>query len=325
MTKKQVPLSGVDRENEYQRPACILSVDVEDWFHVLGVSSAPEPPEWDRLPSRVERNFLRLLDIFDETGARATCFFLGWIASRYPHLVRRAAAAGHEIASHGYAHRLIGRMTSRQMFGDALRSRKLLEDTSGQPVLGYRAAGFSVTAATPWFFDALLDAGYRYDSSVFPGRRNHGGMPGARFAPYAIVSASGNLVEFPVTVTKACGLPFCFFGGGYLRLAPLPLILRMTRRVLRENRPVIFYVHPREIDVRQPRLAMSPRRRFQTYVNLATTERKLQHLLATFETSSFAEFLGWRAGRSTVTMEAHSPDARTVALAAPATEGATAS
>ena len=158
-----------------------------------------------------------------------------------------------------------------------------------------------------------------------PGRRNHGGMPGARFAPYAIVSASGNLVEFPVTVTKACGLPFCFFGGGYLRLAPLPLILRMTRRVLRENRPVIFYVHPREIDVRQPRLAMSPRRRFQTYVNLATTERKLQHLLATFETSSFAEFLGWRAGRSTVTMEAHSPDARTVALAAPATEGATAS
>ena len=156
---------------------CIFSVDVEDWFHILDVPRAPDVASWSGLPSRVEANFRRLLDLFSAQGRYVTCFFLGWIAERFPHLVREAVARGHEIASHGYAHRLAYRMTRSEFRADALRSRLLLEDISGTPVIGYRAAGFSSTEATPWFFAELSASGYLYDSSVFPARRGHGGNP----------------------------------------------------------------------------------------------------------------------------------------------------
>jgi polysaccharide deacetylase family protein (PEP-CTERM system associated) len=272
------------------RAGCILSVDVEDWFHILDVSG-PTAENWDGLPSRIERNFLYLLDLFGETAVHATCFFLGWVARRFPALVRRAERAGHEIASHGDAHRLIYQMTPGEFFKDAVKSRKILEDISGREVLGYRAAGFSVTAATPWFFDKLIEAGYRYDSSIFPAARNHGGMPGACQVPYDVTTGSGKLLEFPATVTSVWGQPLCFFGGGYLRLSPLFLIKRMARRVLRQNRPVIFYLHPREIDPGHPRLPMSLRRRFTSYVRLESTEPKLRNLLATFPVTSFREMM----------------------------------
>ncbi len=277
---------------------CIFSVDVEDWFHILDLPSTPSLDQWDALPSRVEKNFLRLLDLFGEKQVRITCFFLGWVAARYPHLIRAAREFGHEIASHGYAHRLIYQMTPAQFFDDALRAKRTIEDTSGCQVIGYRASGFSVTHGTPWFFEKLAEAGYRYDSSVFPARRGHGGMTGAEYAPHFVQAGSGQLVEFPITLTKILNTPVCLFGGGYLRLAPWALIRRGAERVLRMGRPVVFYLHPREIDPHQPRLDMGLLRRFKSYVNLDTTEEKLRQILSTFEFTTFAEFLSadtrWR-------------------------------
>jgi polysaccharide deacetylase family protein (PEP-CTERM system associated) len=279
------------------RAKCIFSVDVEDWFHILDLPSTPGLSEWDALPSRVERNFARLLDILAEKQVRMTCFFLGWVARKYPHLVRRALNLGHELASHGYAHELVYKMRAQEFFEDASQAKRAIEDAAGCQVAGYRASGFSVTHETPWFFEKLAEAGYRYDSSVFPAKRGHGGMSGARYFPYQIGTPSGELTEFPITVTGVFGVPVCLFGGGYLRLAPWPLIKRGAARVLAEGRPVVFYLHPREIDPGQPRLDMGLWRRFKSYVNLDTTEEKLKHILSTFEFTTFAEFLSEKDGR----------------------------
>jgi len=269
---------------------CIFSIDVEDWFHILDLATTPEMSRWDLFPSRVERNFLKLLAILEEAKAKATCFFLGWIAGKYPHLVREAVRQGHEIASHGYAHRLVYEMSSEEFFEDAVRSKRIIEEIGGQPVSGYRAAGFSVTRDTPWFFDRLIQAGYRYDSSVFPALRGHGGLPNGQFGPYR-VEPSRDFMEFPASVERLMGKPMCFFGGGYLRLFPYSVIKSMTRRVLGQGRPVIFYVHPREIDVKSPRLVMGFKRRFKSYVNVSTTEPKIRKVLSDFEMVTFREFL----------------------------------
>lgn len=270
---------------------CIFTVDVEDWFHILDVPSTPPLSVWDSLPSRVEKNFLKLLDIFAERDVHVTCFFLGWVAEKFPHLVKEAESRGHEIASHGYAHRLVYQMSQEEFRADALKSKKLLEDISGRSILGYRSSGFSVTEKTPWFFDALMEAGYQYDSSVFPAVREHGGLKGASFAPYRLNGGSRDLIEFPITVTTVVGKPMCFFGGGYLRLFPYFLIKHMARRVLAEGRPVIFYVHPREIDPHHPRLRMGAVRRFKSYVNLRSTEPKLRRLTSQLEMTTFREFI----------------------------------
>lgn len=268
----------------------VLSIDVEDWFHILALPESPDLSQWERLPSRVEQNFRRLLVLLSEKGATTTCFFLGWVAERYPHLVREAIASGHEIASHGYSHRLVYSMTPQEFREDALRARLLLEDISGAPVCGFRAPGFSVTPAVPWFFRELEAAGYRYDSSVFPAAREHGGWKEANADPY-IVADTDALIEFPVTTVRVLGRRFCAFGGGYLRLLPESVVLLLSRKVLSQGSPVIFYIHPREIDPKQPRLPMSVRRRFKCYVNLETTARKLQRLLDEFEVTSFQRLL----------------------------------
>ena len=272
-------------------PKSIFSVDVEDWFHVLDVAGAPAFSSWHQLPSIVEPDFRRLLDLFDQHHARVTCFFLGWVAERYPHLVREAAARGHEVASHGYAHRLVYQSSRQEFFEDASRARRLLEDLAGTPVLGYRSAGFSVTDKTQWFFEALVEAGYSYDSSVFPAARGHGGMSDARREPHCISTPAGPLMEFPITVSTLLGKPLCFFGGGYLRLFPSWLIRRAVRQVLGEGRPVVFYIHPREIDPSHPRIPMPLTRRFKSYVNLRTTETKLRRILAEFPVTTFRDFM----------------------------------
>ncbi|HEV2424408.1 MAG TPA: XrtA system polysaccharide deacetylase [Terriglobia bacterium] len=269
----------------------VFSVDVEDWFHILDLKSAPAVAEWAALPSRVEKNFMKLLDLFSEAGSTVTCFFLGWVGERFPHLVREAHRRGHEIASHGYAHRLVFELKREEFFEDALVSRKILEDLTGEPVIGYRAAGFSITEDTGWFAEKLIEAGYLYDSSVFPAARQHGGMKGGCHAPCFIGEPSKDLLEFPMTVGSLLGLRFCFCGGGYLRLFPLAFIRRMANRVLAEGRPVIFYVHPREIDPVHPRLSMPFVRRFKSYVNLRSTETKIRKLLAEFEVTSFRELI----------------------------------
>lgn len=275
---------------------CIFSVDVEDWFHILGVPSAPPITEWDSLPSRVEKSLVKLLDIFGENDVHVTCFVLGWIAQKFPHLVKEAKRRGHEVASHGYSHKLVYEMSAQEFFQDAVKSKRLLEDITGQPVLGYRSSGFSVTQDTPWFFEKLIEAGYRYDSSVFPGPRVHGGLTTDRYAPYYMANGHSGLIEFPITVTNVFGRPTCFFGGGYLRLFPYFLIKRMSSKVLGEGRPVVFYVHPRETDPNHPRLPMSLRRRFLSYVNLATTEAKVRQLVREFELTTFERFIAENPG-----------------------------
>src|SRR5579863_4223694 len=229
-------------------PQVIFSVDVEDWFHILDVPAAPRIEEWARLPSCVEANFRRLLDLFEDANAHVTCFFLGWVADRFPHLVKECVSRGHEVASHGWAHRLVYEMSRDQFQEDARKSRELLEGLAGTRVRGYRASGFSVTEQTPWFFEELAKAGYEYDSSVFPAARSHGGMVNGQRAPYQIGLNGRKLLEVPVTVADFAGTPMCFFGGGYLRLFPYWLIRKKAQQVLDAGRPVVFYIHPREID-----------------------------------------------------------------------------
>jgi polysaccharide deacetylase family protein (PEP-CTERM system associated) len=271
---------------------CVFSVDVEDWFHILGLPATPRLEEWDGLPSRIEKNFLTLLDIFARQNVRVSCFFLGWAAERFPGLVKEAAARGHEIASHGYAHRLVYDLTAEQFFRDAAKSKQILEAITGKAVLGYRASGFSLTRRTGWYYDKLIQAGYVYDSSVFPASREHGGMQGANRIPHTLTRKGGKIIEFPISTTSILGKRLCFFGGGYLRLFPYFLIKKNAAAILKQqNRPVIFYIHPREIDPAHPRLPMNLKRRFKCYVNLKTTVKKIENIIADFEFTTFADIV----------------------------------
>lgn len=273
----------------------IFSIDVEDWFNISAVDSEPDVSTWDSLPTCVDRDFPRMLDLFAEKGIHVTCFFLAYFARRFPFLVKRAVEQGHEIASHGFYHRLVFDQTADGFYEDVLAARKLLEDISGGPVLGHRAPAFSVTKDTPWFFDRLAQAGYGYDSSVFPAPHGIGGIKTDRLAPHEVKTAHGLLMEFPITAVRVLGKPMCFFGGGYLRLFPYPLIKSMGQRALDEGRPVIFYIHPREINPAHPRLPMGWKRRFKSYINLRTVEGKLRNITRDFELTTFADYLAQRA------------------------------
>ncbi len=269
----------------------ILSIDVEDWFHIMDVESAPAAQQWDTLESRVERNFLSLLDEIDDAQASVSCFFLGWVAERYPHLVREASARGHEVASHGYAHQLVYRQSPAEFSEDIRRGKEILEDILGAPVLGYRAPGFSITRDTLWAFDEIAAAGFKYDSSVFPASRGHGGMAGGELAPYWVETNSGPLLEIPISVIPVLGQRICAFGGGYLRLAPYALIDRLSRAVNKSGRPVIYYLHPREIDPDHPRIDMGMLRRFKSYVNMGSTMPKLRRLLRDQDLVTFRDWI----------------------------------
>lgn len=274
-----------------QRQTSIFSVDVEDWFNISAVGTEPPVTEWDSLPSCVEKNFRDMLTIFREKNVKVTCFFLGYFAKRFPELVREAVAQGHEIASHSYYHRLAYDLTPEQFLTDIRDAKHTLEDLAGVEVRGFRAPAFSVTPRNLWFFDKLIEAGYTYDSSVFPAPHQIGGLPGSPLFPHRIVREGGELMEFPITAVDLLGKPMCFFGGGYLRLFPYPVIKTMAQHALRSDRPVIYYVHPREIDPHHPRLEMSRKRTFTTYVNLSTTRRKIEKILRDFPVTTFAQYI----------------------------------
>jgi polysaccharide deacetylase family protein (PEP-CTERM system associated) len=189
---------------------CIFSVDVEDWFHILDVPGTPELAEWPKLESRVERNFRKLLSFLAEYRIKATCFFLGWVAEQYPHLVREAMAGGHEIASHGYSHQLVYDMTPDEFLSDISKAKAILEDITSVSVHGYRCSGFSILEGNDWYFDKLIAAGYTYDSSVFPAARGHGGIKSARLGPYTVNREGGAIREFPITVSELLGRRICF-------------------------------------------------------------------------------------------------------------------
>ncbi len=259
-----------------------MTVDVEDYFQVSAFERHIQREDWDRLECRVERNTERILALFDAHGVRATFFMLGWLAERYPQLVRRIVEGGHELASHGYAHVRVTQQQLGEFRGDVLRTKKLLEDISGSPVRGYRAASYSIGASNLWALDVLREAGYDYSSSIYPIHHDLYGWPAApRFAFYY---RETGLLEIPVTTVVFFNKKFPCGGGGYFRLFPYAMSRWALRRVNRHDRePCVFYFHPWEIDTDQPRQTnLSLKTRFRHYLNLGRMERRLARLFGDF-------------------------------------------
>ncbi len=261
----------------------ILTIDIEDWFHILELDTTPNINQWHRLESRVEKNTYRLLTMFEKTNTKATFFFLGWVAEQFPHLVKDAHQAGHEIASHGYQHQTIYSQTQLEFREDITKAKKIIEDIIAKPIKGYRAPGFSLTTKTPWAIEEICKAGYEYDSSIFPGTHGHGGIENCKLEPHRLTQGNYSITEIPITLCEVFKQKLCFFGGGYFRLSPYFLIKKMSQRVNQQQRPVLYYLHPREIDPTHPRIPMRAIRRFKSYVNLKGTENKLRQLLRDFE------------------------------------------
>lgn len=260
-----------------------LSVDVEDWFHVGAFERTIRRSDWGGLTSRVEHNTDAVLALFAEAGVSATFFTLGWVAERYPALMRRIVEAGHELASHGYDHARVFSLTPDGFRADLRRSRTLLEDTGGQAVKGYRAPSFSIDRRTPWAHQILAEEGYLYSSSVAPIRHDHYGWPESpRFAWKPVAGAA--LVELPVTTAELGGRRLAAGGGGFFRLLPYGFSRWAIRQVnAREQRPAIIYFHPWEIDPDQPRVAGAPlRSRLRHYTNLSVMAAKLRRLTRDF-------------------------------------------
>jgi polysaccharide deacetylase family protein (PEP-CTERM system associated) len=261
-----------------------LTFDVEEYFHAEAFASVVRPEEWPSLESRVVGTTERLLDLLDETGTSATFFVLGWVAERHGGLVRAIQTRGHEIASHGYGHEMITRLNRAQFAEDVRRGKAAVEDVTGTAVIGYRAPTFSVVRGTLWSLEVLAEAGFRYDSSIFPIVHDRYGMPDATRFPHRLAAGPGvEIGEFPLSTISWLGWRFPVAGGGYFRLLPYAFTHRAVRHLNeREGQPAIVYLHPWEIDPAQPRLPAGWLSRFRHSVNTRTTESKIHHLLRDF-------------------------------------------
>jgi len=260
-----------------------MTVDVEDYFQVSAFAAHIPRESWESIPCRVERNIDRILALLDEKQAKATFFTLGWIAERYPAMVRHIVSNGHELASHGWAHQRVSDQKPQEFLDDIVRSKALLEDISGQKVLGYRAPSFSIGSNTLWALDLLEEAGYRYSSSIYPIQHDHYGMPDApRFAFYP--KNNGGLLELPVTTVRLFKRNIPAGGGGYFRLWPYPFSRWLLQRINHlEKHSAIFYFHPWEIDYEQPRQqGISAKTRFRHYFNLRHMEKRVKALTRDF-------------------------------------------
>ncbi len=269
-----------------------LSIDVEDYFHVAALAKVISPDDWSTLPSRVERNTERLLELFEQAGTKATFFVLGWVAERYPQLIRKLADAGHEIASHGYSHQLIYSQTPAVFTEESKRSKLLLEDIVQQPVTGYRAASYSITKESLWALDILAELGFTWDSSIFPIRHDRYGIPDSPRQPYTIKTGNGSLIhEFPLTTAHLLGMKLPAAGGGYFRQFPYPVFRALFRQASQNGRhPQMFYLHPWEIDPDQPRYNnASWLSRFRHYTNLDQCYNRLERLLKDFRFGTVTE------------------------------------
>jgi polysaccharide deacetylase family protein (PEP-CTERM system associated) len=287
-----------------------MSVDVEDYFHVSAFDGFVPRDRWEELESRVCVNTERLLAIFEETQVRSTFFVLGWVAERHPDLVRRIASLGHEIASHGYGHRLVYDLTHERFRDDVRRAKAILESASGVAVSGYRAPSYSVTPRSLWALDILIEEGYRYDASIFPIHHDRYGIPVSSRHPYMLDRAGGSLMEVPASTISWGPLNLPIAGGGYFRILPYGWTRWAIARLNRvEQMPAIFYLHPWEIDPEQPRLESSMLGRFRHYRNLHETESRLRRLLRDFRFSTVATALQKQQPAASV-----SPDSRAVPL-----------
>lgn len=280
-----------------------MTVDVEEHFQVSAFSSAIDRATWDSLPSRVGPNTERLLDLFDDASIKATFFILGWVAERQPDLALRVAERGHEIACHGYSHHLVHEQTPAQFLDDLVRTRKLLQDQSGQPVLGHRAASFSIDRRNLWALDVVAEAGFGYDSSLFPVVHDRYGMPGAPRRIHRLRTPRGDeLVEVPPSTLGLWRWNLPVGGGGYLRLYPTAFTEWVIGRLNRQSMPAVVYVHPWELDPGQPRMRGPRLSRLRHYVNLKSTGAKLRKLLERYRFGSVQEVVANTDGLQVVAL-----------------------
>lgn len=269
-----------------------MTVDVEDYFHVSAFSTIAPSTSWDRYESRVCGNTARLLDLFDEAGIRATFFVLGWVAERFPSLVRRIRDAGHELASHSYDHGLVYERSPESFRADLHRAKSAIEQAAGVAVCGYRAPSYSITARSLWALDVLIGEGYAYDSSIYPIRHDRYGIPNWNRHLHRIERGGSSLWELPGSTVRYLGTNFPMGGGGYFRLLPYCWTSRGIRSLNRlEHRPAVFYIHPWELDAQQPRLRARALTRYRHYHNLTKTEERLRRLLKEYSFGTVSQVL----------------------------------
>lgn len=269
----------------------IMSVDVEDYFQVEAFSGTVSRQQWDAWPLRVNENTRRILDLFDESGAKATFFFVGWVAEKYPDLVKETARRGHELGCHSYWHRLVYSLQPEEFREDTRRSKDIIEQAGGSRVLGYRAPSWSVTRQSLWALDILAEEGFVYDSSIYPVHHDIYGVPGAKKFPYEHRCANKRtLYEFPPATVSIGNATLPAAGGGYLRIFPMALTHWAFRQYTRlYSKPVVVYFHPWEIDPLQPRVPAGLRSRLRHYTNLSGMESRLRELLGRYRFHAFRD------------------------------------
>ena len=286
----------------------MLSIDVEDYFHVSAFEKISPPDRWHEFESRVEQNTEKILKILNDFDIKATFFVLGWVARSAPHLVKRIASLGHEIASHGYGHQRVPTQSRLEFRDDVRQSKSMLEDLIGGAVKGYRAPSYSISLSSLWAFDELVEAGYSYDSSVFPVQHDFYGIPdwprftfplqrtGSGWEPGAGSDLPCEIIEVPITTLNIAGRNIPISGGGYFRLYPY-VMTRMGLNLInhQEQRPFVFYLHPWEFDPDQPRMTgAGMKSRFRHYLNLHKTEERFRRLLQDFSFSTIDDVLSRR-------------------------------
>jgi polysaccharide deacetylase family protein (PEP-CTERM system associated) len=270
-----------------------LTIDVEDYFHVSALAQSIHRDTWTSRESRVVGNTRRLLTLFEQFAVRGTFFVLGWVAERHPQLIKDIAAGGHEIACHGYSHRLVYDQSPKEFHEETLRSKNILEDITGTAVLGYRAASYSIVRRSLWALDILVEVGFAYDSSIFPIRHDSYGIPDAQRVPHRMTTPAGrSLVEWPLAAATILGFKLPVAGGGYFRLLPYWLSHWGLASINRhERQPFVFYLHPWEIDPAQPRVPANWLSQFRHYTNLGKCEERLRRLLGHFRFSTAKDSL----------------------------------
>ena len=271
-----------------------LTIDVEDYYMVSAFADVVKFEDWSKYESRVERNTIRILDMLDKYNVKATFFVLGWIAQHYPKLVRDIHNRGHEVASHGYNHRLAYDLSLKEFQEDTRISKTLIEDIISVPVIGYRAASYSILKQSFWALDILIEEGFIYDSSIFPIYHDLYGYPEfSRFAVKIYREGVGEIIEAPLSTIRVFGKNIPIAGGGYLRLFPIQFTEWAIQRLnAKERQPALIYLHPWEIDTEQPRLNGSRRSVFRQYINIDTTARKIERILKSLRLGTIQEAFG---------------------------------
>ena len=273
------------------QPDGTFTVDVEDYFQVSAFASVISPSDWDHYECRVEQSTRRILELAAAHHTRGTFFILGWVAERYPGLVREIQAAGHEIGCHSHWHQLVYELGPERFRSDLVQARDTLQSITGMAVKLFRAPSFSITQKSLWALDILIEEGFEVDSSIYPIRHDRYGIPGSPKSPHVIARPAGQIREFPGMTCQIAGLTVPVGGGGYLRLVPWAITSRLLRQIRNAGRPLNVYLHPWEVDVEQPRIAASLKSRFRHYQNLRTMAAKLSKMLTEFRLGTMTEVL----------------------------------